>query len=89
MPKMVITHSVVDLDNWLQFKSERADAIGAMGGNNVVDHIAQDGSKTVAITADVDDVAGVMASISSPPAELGAAMEKHGVIPPLAVYIEQ
>jgi hypothetical protein len=37
----------------------------------------------------VDDVAGVMAAISSPPAELGAAMEKHGVIPPLAVYVEK
>src|SRR5271165_2419509 len=31
MPKIVITHSVADVDNWLKYKSERADAIG---GNN-------------------------------------------------------
>ena len=89
MPKMVITHNVVDVDNWLQFKSERADAIAGMGGANVVDHVAHDGSKTVAITADVDDVEGMMAAISSPPPELGAAMERHGVIPPLTVYVDK
>jgi len=88
MPKIVITHSVVDVDNWLQFKAERAAAIGGMGGTNVVDHVAQDESNTVAITADVEDVAGVLASISSPSPELGAAMERHGVVPPLSIYVE-
>jgi hypothetical protein len=89
MPKIVIIHSVVDVDNWLKFKSERAEAIGAIGGSNVVDHVAHDGSKTVAVSGDVDDVAGLMTAISSPPPELGAAMERHGVIPPLAVYVEK
>jgi hypothetical protein len=87
MPKIVITHSVIDVDNWLKFKSERADAIAGMGGANVVDHVAHDGGNTIAVTADVEDVGGLMAAISSPPAELAAAMEKHGVIPPLAVYV--
>jgi len=32
MPKMVIMHGVVDVDNWLSFKAERADAIAGMGG---------------------------------------------------------
>lgn len=89
MPKVVITHNVVDVDNWLQFKSERADAIGALGGTNVVDHVAQDGSTAVAVALDVDDVAGLMAVLSSPPPEVGAIMEKHGVVPPLAIYVEQ
>jgi hypothetical protein len=89
MPKMVITHSVVDVDNWLKGKAERADAITAMGCSNVVDYVAQDGSKAIAVTADVHDLAAVMATISSPPAELGAAMERHGVVPPLTVYIEK
>jgi len=89
MAKIVITHSVVDADKWLQFKAERAEAIGGMGATNVVDHVAHDGSKNVAITADTDDVASVMAAISSPPPELGAAMEAHGVIPPLTVYVEK
>jgi hypothetical protein len=89
MPKMVITHSVADVDKWLQFKSERAAAIGALGGSNVVDHVAHDGSNTVAISADVEDVAGVMATLASPPPELGAAMERHGVLPPLGVFVEK
>ena len=87
MPKIVVTHSVVDVDKWLQGKSERADAIASMGGSNVVDHVAQDGSNTIAISADVEDVATVIATLASPPAEMAAAMEKHGVLPPLAVYV--
>jgi hypothetical protein len=89
MPKVVITHSVVDVDNWLKGKSERADAIGGMGGVNVVDHVAHDGSKTIAVSFDADDVATVTAAIASPPVEMGAAMERHGVIPPLMVYVEK
>ena len=89
MPTMVITHGVVDVESWLSFKSERADAIAGMGGANVVDHVAHDGSNSVAIAADVDDVAGVMAALASPPPELGAAMERHGVLPPLTVYVEK
>ncbi|HZM55444.1 MAG TPA: hypothetical protein VFC03_10510 [Acidimicrobiales bacterium] len=89
MPKMVITHSVVDVGNWLSFKAERADAIAAMGGGNVVDLVADDGSNAVAITGDVDDPAAMMEAITSPPPELGAAMERHGVVPPLTVYIEK
>jgi len=88
MPKVVVTHNVSDVDTWLQFKSERADGIASMGGSNIVDHVAQDGSNSVAITVDVDDVAGLMATLASPPPELGALMERHGVMPPLAIYVE-
>jgi hypothetical protein len=87
MPKLIVTHGVVDVDNWLKGKSERADAIRAMGGSNVVDHVAQDGSNTVAISADVDDVAAMMATLASPPPEMAATMEKHGVLPPMAIYV--
>ena len=87
MPKLVMTHGVVDVDRWLQGKSERAEAIASMGGSNVVDHVAQDGSNTIAISADVEDVARVMAALASPPPEMAAAMESHGVLPPVTVYI--
>jgi hypothetical protein len=88
MPKIVITHSVADVETWLNGKSERAAAIGNMGATNVVDHIAQDGSKTIAITFSVDDVETVTSTLASPPAEVAAAMERHGVLPPLTVYVE-
>ena len=89
MPRMIITHNVVDVASWLSFKEERAGAISAMGGSHVVDHVAEDGSNAVAIAANVDDVAAVLAGLASPPPELHAAMERHGVLPPLTVYIEK
>lgn len=89
MPKVIITHRVADMDKWLRGKAERAEQIGVMGGADVVDHVAQDGSNAIAVTFTVEDVAAVMAAISSPSAELGEAMERHGVIPPLAVYVER
>ena len=89
MPKVVITHNVADVDKWLQFASERADAIAALGGSSVVDHVAQDGTNTVAVATEVDDVAGLTATLASPPPEVGAIMEKHGVIPPLTIFVEQ
>ena len=89
MPRIVVTHNVVDVDKWLEFKSERADAIAALGGSRVVDHVSQDGSGAVAVATDVDDVAALVAALSSPPPEVGAIMERHGVLPPLAIYVEQ
>ena len=87
MPKMVITHSVADVEKWLGFKAERAEAIGGLGGTNVVDHVAHDGSKTVAITADVADVDALLAALGSPSPEVAAVMEQHGVLPPVVAYV--
>jgi hypothetical protein len=90
MPKIVITHSVVDVNNWLKFKAERAEIIVAtLGGANVADFVAEDGSNAVAVTGEVPDPAALMATIASPPPELGAAMERHGVVPPLTLYVEK
>ena len=88
MPKLVLTHSVADVDKWLGFKAERAEAITGLGGTNVVDHVALDGSKLVAVSADVADVDAMMATLGSPPPEIAAVMEKHGVLPPLVAYVE-
>jgi len=88
MPKMVITHSVADVDKWLGFKAERAEAVAGLGGTNVVDHVALDGSKVVAVSVDVADVDAMMATLGSPPPEIAAVMEKHGVLPPLVAYVE-
>lgn len=89
MARMVIIHGVADMNTWLKGKSERADAIFALGGSNVTDLVAHDGSNAVAVSADVDDVTKVMETLSSPPPELATAMESHGVLPPLTVYVEK
>ena len=88
MPKAVITHAVEDLDRWLQGKAERAAAIESGTGSNVTDYIAQDGSKNIAITADVADVGAMKSMLSSPPPDVVAAMEAHGVVQPVTLYIE-
>ena len=88
MPRIIITHAVADLQRWLEGKAEREAAIGSIGGN-VVDTVALDGSKQVAVTADVDDLAALQEMLSSPPPELAALMEKHGVIPPFTTYVEK
>ena len=51
--------------------------------------ITQDGSKRVAVSAEIDDVDAFTAAIASPPPELLSAMERHGVIQPLTAYIER
>lgn len=88
MPRIVVTHDVADVAEWLKYKSERADAIAKMGGSNVVDHVAGDGN-SVAVVADVSDVAAMTAALSSPPPEVLTLMQSHGVIPPLTIYVEQ
>ena len=89
MAKIIMTHNVVDVTKWLSFKEERGSAISAMGGSQVVDCVAPDGSNTVAVAANVDDVDALLAAMSSPPPELQALMESHGVRPPIAIYVEK
>ena len=81
MSKVVVTHAVADVEAWLQHASARAEAIGGLGGTNVIDQVAQDGSNTVAVSTDVDDVAALVAALSSPPPEVAELMQSHGVIP--------
>ncbi len=88
MPKLVVTHKVVDLERWLKGKADRA-AVFERFGTNVTDHVALDGSNNIAITADVHDMAGAQALLASPPPEVAAAMERHGVLPPITAYIEK
>lgn len=88
MAKIVLTHAVEDVERWLGFKAERAQSIGAMGGSNVVDHVAADGSKNVAISAEVPDAAAFQSALASPPPELVSAMQRHGVVQPVIAHIE-
>ena len=88
MPKMVITHKVVDVDRWLKGKAERV-AASAPFGTNSTDYVALDGSNNVAITVDIEDMAAAQAMMASPPPEVAAQAERHGVLPPLTTYIEK
>ena len=88
MPKIVATHAVEDLPRWLAGEAERAAEIASGSGSNVVDHVAQDGSNNVAVTADVSDLAALESMLSSPSPETVALMQSHGVVQPIVVYVE-
>jgi hypothetical protein len=79
---------VQDLDRWLQGEAEGAAAVESGTGSNVTDYVAHDGSNNIAITADVADPAAMQAMFGSPPPEVLAAMEAHGVVQPITVYVE-
>jgi hypothetical protein len=88
MPRMVITHDVVEIERWLKGKDERAAALGAIG-SDVTDYVAADHSPRVAVCATIHDMAALQALLDAPPPEVAAQMESHGVVPPLTVYVEQ
>ena len=87
MPKIVITHAVENIDRWLLGKEERVTALGAVG-SNVTDFVAEDGSLNVAVSADIHDADALRALLASPPPDVLALMQKHGVVPPFTAYIE-
>ena len=88
MPRMIITHDVVDIERWLKGKEERAAAIGSIGVD-VTDFVASDDSNRIAVSATIHDMAALQAMLDAPPQEVAAQMESHGVVPPLTVYIEK
>jgi hypothetical protein len=89
MPKVVITHAVEDIDRWLQGKEGRAAAIESGTGSNVTDFVAADGSKNIAVTADVADVAAINSMLASPSPEVLTKMHDHGVVQPITAYIQK
>ena len=88
MPRVVITHAVVNVERWLKGKADRAEAIQSGSGSEVIDHVAADGSNNVAITADAADIDAMNALVASPPADVLGKMEEHGVVPPITLYVE-
>jgi hypothetical protein len=87
MPRIVITHAVIDIERWLKGKAGRAAAIESGSGTNMTDYVAHDGSNNIAVTADVQDLDALQAMLASPPPEVAAKMEEHGVIPPITAYV--
>ena len=88
MPKVVDTHAVKDVERWLKYHAERVSQLAPFA-TNVTDHVAMDGSKNVAVSMDVHDAAALGAALASPPPELAAAMDRHGVIAPVSAHIEK
>lgn len=85
MPRVVFTHPVKDLDHWASKHSERVEGFSAWG-SNVVDYLSADGSKNVGVSVDVHDMDAMKASLET--AEMDAAKQAHGVLEPVAMFVE-
>ena len=88
MPKLVVTHPVVNIERWLKGKAEAVESL-APYATNVTYHVAVDGSNNVALTADIHDMEGLQALMVSPPPWAVALDESYGVLPPTTAYIEK
>jgi muconolactone delta-isomerase len=86
VPRIVITHAVQDVERWLGGKAERAASLA--GATNTTDLVAMDGSNHAAVAFDFDDLDALKAMLASVPPELAAQAESHGVIMPMAVYVQ-
>ena len=63
-------------------KCARLTARAGTAQNFHVCGLAADGSKNIAVTADIHDIDAAQALMVSPPPEIAAQIEAHGVIPP-------
>jgi hypothetical protein len=80
MSKFLAVHAVADVARWKSFDAERM-TVFAPFATDVTSYTDPNGGKTVALTANVHNVAGLQAFMRSPAA--AASMERHGVIQPV------
>ena len=85
MPRVVFTHAVNDVKHWASKGDERVE-IFAPFGTELVDYVAADGSNKIALAVNIHDIEGMMAMMQTP--EAAAAMESHGVLPPVVFHLE-
>ena len=52
------------------------------------DYVAFDGSNKIAITAEIHDLDAAKQLFASPPPDVAATMQEHGVVPPITAYVE-
>jgi hypothetical protein len=84
----VVTAAVKDVEAWLKFKPELIALMSAVASDGT-SYVAMDGSNRVASTWDVPDMEAFQAAQAAASADMAAAMERYGMIPPTTVYIEK
>ena len=86
MPRIVVTATVKDVEAWLEFKPQLIAHMSAVASDGT-SYVAMDGSNRVASTWDVPDLEAFQTAQSAASPEMAAAMEQHGMIPPVTIYI--
>jgi hypothetical protein len=89
MPKVIVTATVNNVEEWLKFKAEMVPAMAAVASDGS-SYVAMDGSNHVASTWDVADMEAFQAAQSSFSDGLAAAAQRAGMIPStMVVYIKK
>jgi hypothetical protein len=79
MPRIVVTHAVKDVDQWLSFSDRTREAF-APYATDVFFYTIPEGGNNVAVSLNVHDMDGLMALSQSP--EHQAFTEEAGVLHP-------
>ena len=84
MPKMVVTHAVKDVDQWVATHA-KATKFFAPYATDVVFYTIPEGGNNVAVSLNVHDMDGLMAAIQTP--EHNELHDEGGIIdPPHGMY---
>jgi hypothetical protein len=87
MPKIVVTAAVKDVESWLKFKPQLIAHLSAVASDGT-SYITTDGTNRVATTWDVPDLTAFQAAQAAASPEMAAEMERHGMIPPMTIYVK-
>ena len=86
MPRMLVTHAVKDVEQWVACRAKIVAAFAPYAADVVMYRIPEGGNE-VAIALNVHDMEGMMAATQTP--KHAALLEEGGVIhPPHAMYFE-
>ena len=89
MPQIIVTAEVNDVEEWLKYKVQMVRAMAPVASDGA-SYVANDGSKKVASTWDVPDMAAFQAAQAAFPPELAAAAKRAGMIPStMVVYVKK
>ena len=89
MAQIIVTAEVNDVEEWLTFKADMVPAMAAVASDGS-SYVAMDGSKRVASTWDVPDMAAFQAAQGSFSGDLAAAAKRAGMIPStMVVYVKR
>ena len=82
MSKMMISHAVSDVENWLARRPQRVADLAPFA-SEITDYVATDGSDRVVIGLEVHDVEGLVAAMANLSPERAASIAEQGIIGPL------
>jgi len=87
MSRLMISHAVTDVENWLARRPQRVADLAPFA-SDITDYVAADGSGRVVVALEVHDPQGLAAAMASLSPERAASIAEQGIIGPLVTLRE-